>query len=240
MENHKKEKINTPTAIIVAGFLIMLAILITRSSGQNGENGATNKGKTLSEQVGISKTKFAECVKNTDTTALNSKIQESMAAATKGGEGVGTPYSIILGANGVKSQVTGADSYENVKKVIDEVNSGKVTTPYIGEVPPVDDTDHVKGDPKTAQITIIEYSDFECPFCARFHPVLERIVSESNGSIAWVYRQFPLTQIHKNAMDRAIASECVAKLKGNDAFWKYADLLFGLLTPTPAPAANNL
>ena len=240
MENHKKEKINTPTAIIVAGFLIMLAILITRGGGVGGLNGTTSKDKTLSEQVGVNKTKFAECIKNTDTTALNSKIQASIEAATKGGDGVGTPYSIVIGANGVKSQIIGADSYENVKKVIDEVNLGKVTTPYKGEVPPVDDTDHIKGDPTTAKITIIEYSDFECPFCARFHPVLERVVSESNGSIAWVYRQFPLTQIHQNAMDRVIASECVAQLKGNDAFWKYADLLFGLLNPAPAPVANNL
>lgn len=240
MENHKNQKINTPTAIIVAGFLIMLAILITRGGSQSEVNSNKSKGKTLSEQVGVSKAKLTECIENTDINALNSKIQASMEAATKGSDGVGTPYSIIIGANGVKSQIIGAESYENVKKIIDEVNLGKVTTAYIGEVPPIDSTDHIKGDPSTAQITIIEYSDFECPFCARFHPVLEKIVAESNGSIAWVYRQFPLVQIHQNAMERTVASECVAKLKGNDAFWEYADLLFGLLNPTPEPEINNL
>ncbi|MCX6753740.1 MAG: hypothetical protein NTV03_01645 [Candidatus Nomurabacteria bacterium] len=51
MENIKNQKINTPTAIIVAGFLVMLAILITKGGSQGGVNGATNKDQTLSAQV---------------------------------------------------------------------------------------------------------------------------------------------------------------------------------------------
>lgn len=84
--------------------------------------------------------------------------------------------------------------------------------------------DHVLGSPN-AEIVFIEYSDFECPFCANVHPTLERIVEENND-VAWVYRHFPLSGIHPQATPAAIASECVAELGGNDAFWRFSDTLF--------------
>ena len=87
-----------------------------------------------------------------------------------------------------------------------------------------DKNDHVRGNPK-AKVTIVEFSDFECPFCARIHSTLSRIVEENND-VKWVYRHFPLSQIHSNALSASIASECVAKLAGNDAFWTFADALF--------------
>lgn len=235
MEDTKQQKITTPMAIVIAGVLIMIAILVTNNGGSK-----VAKVKTLSEQVGVSKEKLAECVQTFDKDAFSKKIQESVATAMKGEDGVGTPYSIVIGANGVKSKIGGADSEENVKKIIDEVIAGKVTTEYKGEVTSVEEGEHILGNPATAQVTIIEYSDFECPFCARFHPTLKKIVSESNGNVAWVYRQFPLVQIHQHAFERAIASECVAKIKGNDAFWKYGDLLFNLVTPQEAPVDNQL
>lgn len=235
MENSKPQKLSPASAIIIAGVLIMVGILVTR-----GGSGGVVKEKTLSEQVGVSKAKFDECVQNFDQTAFGQKIQDSVTNAMKGEEGIGTPFSVVVGADGVKSKINGADSYENVMAVIDEVRSGKVTVPYTGDLPPLIEGEHVMGNPNTADVTIVEYSDFECPFCARFHPVLEQVVAESNGSVAWVYRQFPLTQIHEHAFERAIASECVAQIKGNDAFWEYANLLFGLITPKEAPISEQL
>ena len=233
MEENKNQKINTPTAIIVAGVLIMIAILITRTGGIT-----TTKDKTLSEQVGISKDQMTECVKNTDTTTLSQQIQTSVEAAMKTvpADQRGTPYSVIVGSNGSKAEIRGAESYENVKKLIDEVTAGKVTAPYTGELPAVTASDHIIGS-INAQIIIVEYSDFECPYCKAFEPTLKRLVSESNGNIAWVYRHWP---IHQNSFSKLVAAECVAKLKGNDAFWKYSDLLFGLLNPTPAPVTDQL
>jgi protein-disulfide isomerase len=102
--------------------------------------------------------------------------------------------------------------------------NGEYAQPVIKDFRGVEKDDHVMGNPK-AKLTIVEFSDFECPFCSRIHPTLERLVSERDD-IKWVYRHFPLTQIHSQALSSAIASECVAELGGNDSFWEFANALF--------------
>ncbi|QQR65014.1 DsbA family protein [Candidatus Kaiserbacteria bacterium] len=94
------------------------------------------------------------------------------------------------------------------------------------EVAPVTEKDHIYGNPN-APIMIVEYSDFDCPFCKNFHETMQKIMETygKDGKVAWVYRQFPLKQLHPNAPKVAAASECVASLGGNDAFWKFANLL---------------
>lgn len=92
-------------------------------------------------------------------------------------------------------------------------------------VPAPTETDHIIGSPN-APVVLIEYSDFQCPFCAMIHPTLKRIVSESNGKIAWVMRELPLYQIHPNAEPAALAAECIAEQAGNTGYWKFADTVF--------------
>ena len=89
---------------------------------------------------------------------------------------------------------------------------------------PVSESDHILGDPD-ARVSIIEFSDFECPFCAQLHPTLEQVV-EANDDVNWVYRHFPLSSIHARAFAASHASECAAELGGNDAFWAYSKGLF--------------
>lgn len=90
--------------------------------------------------------------------------------------------------------------------------------------------DHIRGNP-AAPVTLIEYSDFECPFCKRFHPTVKKLVDESGGQVRWVYRHFPLDALHSKARKEAVASECAAEIGGNEAFWKFADRFFEL-TPS--------
>ena len=97
--------------------------------------------------------------------------------------------------------------------------------PPAGDVPPIDfETDHIRGNTK-AMVAVIEYSDFECPFCQRVHPTYQQIMDTYGDKVMWVYRHYPLP-FHPNAEPAAIASECANELGGNDVFWKFADKLF--------------
>lgn len=76
-----------------------------------------------------------------------------------------------------------------------------------------------------AEITITEFSDLECPFCARLHSTLKTLVDGSSGTIRWEYRHLPLPS-HTEAVPAAIASECVGRALGDKAFFMYLDRLF--------------
>ena len=85
--------------------------------------------------------------------------------------------------------------------------------------------DHIRGNPN-AKITLVEFSDFEWPFCQRFHPTVLRALAEYDGDIRWVYKHFPLDNIHREARPAAEASECVWEQKGDEGFWEFADAMF--------------
>ena len=80
---------------------------------------------------------------------------------------------------------------------------------------------HIRGD-FNAEITLVEFSDFECPFCERHYPTVNKILSEYEGKVRLVYKHFPLG-FHKNAQKAAEASECAAE---QGKFWEYHDKLF--------------
>lgn len=105
-----------------------------------------------------------------------------------------------------------------------------------GDINPIRDDDHILGDPN-APVKIVEFSDLECPFCKRFHPTMKRVIDEYGkiGQVAWVYRHFPLDQIHPKARKEAEAAECANELGGNQKFWAYVDRLFEV-----TPSNNNL
>ena len=97
-------------------------------------------------------------------------------------------------------------------------------TPSADDVPAVTDTDHIRGNPD-AKVTIVEYSDFECPFCARHHPTMVQLLEDYGDDVNWVYRHYPLS-FHPNAQKAAEASECAGELGGNDAFWEFTDMVY--------------
>lgn len=86
-----------------------------------------------------------------------------------------------------------------------------------GATPP-----NVLGSPESA-IVVEEFADFQCPTCATVHPKVKEVVSQYGSKIKFVFRHFPISQIHKNAYDAAVASEA-AGLQGK--FWQMQDLIF--------------
>lgn len=115
----------------------------------------------------------------------------------------------------------------NTGNLADTTNTQEELAPT-GPIRPVDDTDHIRGNPN-APIVIVEYSDYDCPFCKNFHETMQQVMDNygANGQVAWVYRHFPIEQLHPSAPRIAAASECVAEIAGKDAFWTFSDLVFG-------------
>lgn len=96
-------------------------------------------------------------------------------------------------------------------------------------------TPHVKGNPD-AEVVLVEYSDFQCPACKQFAPVVDRIVSEYEDSLRFEYRHFPLIGNHPNAVPAAIAAEAAAQ---QGEFFRMHDILFERQQEWASAAAPN-
>lgn len=84
--------------------------------------------------------------------------------------------------------------------------------------------DRIRGN-KNAKITIIEYSDIECPFCFRFHNTMKQVMDKYGNDVRWVYRHNPLS-FHANARPGALAQECAGK---QGKFWELTDYMFDIV-----------
>jgi len=93
-----------------------------------------------------------------------------------------------------------------------------------GKIKEVSNDERIRGN-KNAKITLVEYSDFECPFCQRFHPITQELMKTYGDKIRLVFRDYPLP-FHANAQKEAEAGRCIAELGGNEAFWSYTDKIF--------------
>ncbi len=132
--------------------------------------------------------------------------------------------------------ISGAIIYSNFNSNQSSNNTaakqpGQGNSASLDAMAPITEKDHIRGD-INAPVKIVEYSDFECPFCKLFHPTIKQALAEYGNKVAWVYRHFPLDSLHPvKARKEAAASECAAELGGNEAFWKYTDRFFEL-TPS--------
>jgi len=109
--------------------------------------------------------------------------------------------------------------------VQNNANNGEITT-FQGR--PVSADEHILGN-KNAKIVIVEYSDTECPFCKTFHTTMQQVVKD-RSDVAWVFRHYPIPQLHSKATREAEATECAWGQGGNDAFWEYTNRLFEVTT----------
>ncbi|MBD3311174.1 MAG: thioredoxin domain-containing protein [Candidatus Magasanikbacteria bacterium] len=136
-------------------------------------------------------------------------------------------FFIMLGVyfNGDKNSVTAGEP----DKIVNE-NSGEAVAqaepeknePQV-DVEPFDETvDHARGN-ENAEVTLIEYSDIECPYCKRFHETSLQLLDEYGDDVRFVFRHFPLDSLHKNARIEANATECAGE---QGAFWEMLDAIF--------------
>ncbi len=87
---------------------------------------------------------------------------------------------------------------------------------------PVGPRDHVQG-PPTAPVTLLEYGDYECPYCGLAHPIVKQIQWQLGDQLCFVFRHFPLSTIHPHAEHAAEAAEAAG---AQGKFWQMHDMLF--------------
>jgi protein-disulfide isomerase len=97
--------------------------------------------------------------------------------------------------------------------------------PKVTLQPAVGDDDHVEGR-ADAPVTLVEYGDYQCPYCGRAHPVVTALRARLGDRLRFVFRNFPLTDLHPHAFHAALAAESVGAHAGADAFWAMHDTIF--------------
>jgi len=133
----------------------------------------------------------------------------------------------------LEDYVTKSDLEDSISRLEEKLDNIQQSTPVRQPTQPstspiiqvsVDD-DPIKGNPD-APVTVIEFSDFQCPFCLRFYdqtfPLIEKNYIDT-GKVKYVYRDFPIDSLHPNARPSHIAAECADE---QGKFWEYHDMLF--------------
>ena len=158
-----------------------------------------------------------------ETTSTPTPVQTVTTPSWK--QNMGIPGAIVIAA----ALIAGAIYFDGERKSAElnlkgEAGAEQVTAERI--IAPVTKEDHIRGNPN-ASIMIIEYSDFDCPYCRIFHDTMTKVIDSygKDGDVAWVYRHFPIAQLHPGASKISEASYCVAELGGNEGFWKFTDAL---------------
>lgn len=179
---------------------------------------------SIANAVGLNGDELQACV---DSGKYTAKVEEQYQQALAAG-GQGTPYSLIL-FKGKQYAVSGALPLDDMQKVLDAVLVSDSTVlktyqiePAAITIPEVSEDDHILG-AKNAELVLVEYSDTKCPFCQQFHMTMQQLLAANSDKLAWVYRHFPLAQLHPTAPKEAEAIECAAEQGGNEAFWSFAD-----------------
>lgn len=231
---HNIQNINTPNAIILGALIISLSILtlgemgyeISISKVTKNTISATNPLPMILKNIGINKKDFNDCVNSGERSEIvSNSINDGINAEVNG-----TPSTFILREeNGVFyniANISGAQNKELFKQAIEQalsITDFSKTEKFKGRN--VDSNDLQETNSKT-KVYVIEYSDAECPFCARLHPTMKELRLEYSGKISFVYRNFPLTSIHQHAEKEAEMISCVGKLGGPKAFYNFIDSIF--------------
>ena len=230
------------------GSLRQKVILLEKNQGTLGANDTNVVDNTpteapfnvadlskLAKSAGLNVSDFEKCLNSDEAKKEVSDQQDSGVKA-----GVqGTPGIFLLdNQTGNIAVAPGAVPYEMLKTMMDKMIAGltdadKKADPSAGiqytdktklQLDPISGTDYVRGNAGT-RFALIDYSDYDCPFCKKFHPTAQKLLSEYKDKVNWVYRQFPLDQLHPNARIKSQAARCAGKLGGGDAFWKFTDAL---------------
>jgi protein-disulfide isomerase len=255
MQNSERSTYIIAGAVVFAGVIIAAGIFFGGGQGNETANNSNNNSNSedsivaTAEAAGIDADEFQSCL---GSDKFQSEVQEDTTNARDAG-GQGTPFNVIalsdplseetrtqitdqlesikVSEDGKRLAVSGAVPYRAMSQIIDLIledpeSSQQVSTSSDIAINPVTEADHLRGS-QSAAVTVVEYSDFGCPYCQQFHQTMKQVMNNYDDSeVAWAYRHFPIPQLHPQAPRLARASECAADLGGEDAFWTFADEVF--------------
>jgi len=199
-------------AIIISGSLIFLGVTMQRRPPEQADQLA----QQIKTQILAELPQSQPSESNDASLDLIQKTKEAVLTELRSGEIIDQEVDAGIQRFIQKQQ----DAQANAEKEQERLAQEKAKN-----VPPVTDRDHVFG-AADAILSIVVYTDFECPFCKPFHQTAKDIVAAYEGKVNLVYRHFPLPFHNPGAQKQAEAVECAAELGGNDLFWKYADAIF--------------
>ncbi len=215
-------------AVLVAGSLIFLGVQFRPKANESSSDFDVEKLKQelkseiledvrQQAQQQPASTQSGDAAPVPDSDQLQQDLKAEILAEVQSAEFIDPVIDSGIQRYVVKQQETQANARAEQARLAQEKAKN---------VPPVDvEVDHIYGN-TDALISLIEYSDFECPFCKSYHPNPKKVVDDSEGTVNLVYRHYPLGFHNPGAQKQAEASECAADLGGNDAFWKYADAIY--------------
>lgn len=230
----------TPASILLSALMISISIFVSFGNGNFSLGSSNNKGRGGNSNVAtddvdpieqivldidVNLDQFKECQANSD---FADEIQNDTNAGQAGGI-TGTPGFIIgtfdQDGNVTGEVVSGAQPFSEFSKVIDSYLDGSGN----GDIDTTIDDDPILGDLNSAKVAIVEFSDFECPFCQRHHQTAYKdIVSNyvDTGDAVIVYRDFPLSFHEPKASEAAEAANCVFEVAGDEAFFEFSELYY--------------
>lgn len=174
------------------------------------------------KEKGISVNEYLEQIQNNVIDPTEQEINDFYKKLKESGQGKG------IGEEDLKNRIFSYLKQEKIQQsILEEIS--KLKKKYRYKEPferiniQISSDDPVKGNPN-GTIVIVEFSDFECPYCLRFQETGKQILSKYGDKIKWVFKDFPL-DFHKNAMGAHLAATCVQKSKPEN-FWKFYDLIF--------------
>lgn len=146
------------------------------------------------------------------------------------------PFAIVFGFGLIALAIFFSGSTGPTQPVAKTAPTTEPATAPVS-IPAVTEADYIKGNPN-APIMIVEYSDYECGFCHRFHATMNQIMNEygANGDVAWVYRQFPI--LGQSSLELSEAAFCVGELGGDSAYYAFSDKIFSREPGTRANLAS--
>ncbi len=178
------------------------------------------------------------CVAQSTPPDLARKIERQMRAfynlppEVKIEVGAITPSSDLPGYDSVAVTIGGGDTKEKEYKFLvskDRNTLLRLTRfdlskdPYADLMSKIDTTGRPSRGPKSAKVVVVNYDDFECPFCSRMHATLfPEIFKEYGDRVQFIYKDYPLAEIHPWAIHAAVDANCLAA-QNNDAYWDFAD-----------------